>query len=291
MEVNNHMYYMLGLSVITASLNSIVMRKVKLNNIRDTFLFNLIVSFIWFGILISINGFSVAFNHNTILWGTVYGITQALFVFFKTLSMNSGSVSVTTLIGNSSLFISVFVSFLVWDERVSVLDGLGLIILVISIFLCTYRKSGEEYNKKWGVYTFFFLVFASGVGIVFKAFGKSGNLDLCSDMMVVSSVVMIISYTLMCSFVNFRCDYKVSQLSKGFIAFAVFAGVLSCVYNRLNIYLSGVLDAVVFFPSFNGGVIFLSSILSIAITKEKLSSKQIFGILLGIMSICIIGIF
>jgi len=148
---------MLVLSVVTASLNSIVMRKVKLNNIRDTFLFNLIVSFIWFGILVSINGFSVAFNYNTILWGTVYGVTQALFVFFKTLSMNSGSVSVTTLIGNSSLFISVFVSLLVWNERISSADYLGLFILLISIVLCTYRKSGEEYNKKWGVYTFFSL--------------------------------------------------------------------------------------------------------------------------------------
>ena len=284
------MYYMLVLSVVTASLNSIVMRKVKLNNIRDTFLFNLIVSFIWFGILVSINGFSVAFNHSTVLWGTVYGITQALFVFFKTLSMNSGSVSVTTLIGNSSLFISVFVSLLVWNERISSADYLGLFILLISIFLCTYRKSGEEYNKKWGVYTFFFLIFASGVGIVFKAFGKSGNLDLCSDMMVISSVVMIISYTVMSCFVKFKSDCRDCKLSRTFIILAILAGALSCVYNRLNIYLSGVLDAVVFFPSFNGGVIFLSSVLSIMITKEKLSIKQIFGILLGIMSICIIGI-
>ena len=284
------MYYMLVLSVVTASLNSIVMRKVKLNNIRDTFLFNLIVSFIWFGILVSINGFSVAFNHSTVLWGTVYGVTQALFVFFKTLSMNSGSVSVTTLIGNSSLFISVFVSLLVWNERISSADYLGLFILLISIFLCTYRKSGEEYNKKWGVYTFFFLIFASGVGIVFKAFGKSGNLDLCSDMMVISSVVMIISYTVMSCFVKFKSDCRDCKLSRTFIILAILAGALSCVYNRLNIYLSGVLDAVVFFPSFNGGVIFLSSVLSIMITKEKLSIKQIFGILLGIMSICIIGI-
>jgi len=285
------MYYMLVLSVVTASLNSIVMRKVKLNNIRDTFLFNLIVSFIWFGILVSINGFSVAFNYNTILWGTVYGVTQALFVFFKTLSMNSGSVSVTTLIGNSSLFISVFVSLLVWNERISSADYLGLFILLISIFLCTYRKSGEEYNKKWGVYTFFFLIFASGVGIVFKAFGKSGNLDLCSDMMVISSVVMIISYTVMSCFMKFKSDCRDCKLSRTFIILAILAGALSCVYNRLNIYLSGVLDAVVFFPSFNGGVIFLSSVLSIIITKEKLSAGKIFGILLGIISICIIGIF
>ena len=167
---------------------------------------------------------------------------------------------------------------------------MGLFILLRSIFLCTYRQSGEEYNKQWGVYTFFFLIFASGVGIVFKAFGKSGNLDLCSDMMVISSVVMIISYTVMSCFMKFKSDCRDCKLSRTFIILAILAGALSCVYNRLNIYLSGVLDAVVFFPSFNGGVIFLSSVLSIIITKEKLSLKQIFGILLGIMSICIIGI-
>ena len=75
-----------------------------------------------------------------------------------------------------------------------------------------------------------------------------------------------------------------------FIILALVSGLLSCLYNRLNIYLSGALDGVIFFPSFNGGVVVLSTVVSMIIFKEKLSAKQLIGLLLGISGICIIGI-
>lgn len=80
-------------------------------------------------------------------------------------------------------------------------------------------------------------------------------------------------------------------MSKAFILYASVSGILSCVYNRLNIYLSGALNAVVFFPAFNGGVIMLSTVLSVVLLKEKLNFRTSIGILLGIAGICIIGIF
>ena len=61
-------------------------------------------------------------------------------------------------------------------------------------------------------------------------------------------------------------------------------------HTKVNIYLSSSIDAVVFFPSFNGGVIFLSAVLSVLLLKEKLKPKTAIGIILGIAGICIIGI-
>ena len=61
-------------------------------------------------------------------------------------------------------------------------------------------------------------------------------------------------------------------------------------HTKVNIYLSSAIDAVVFFPSFNGGVIFLSAVLSVLLLKEKLKPKTAIGIILGIAGICIIGI-
>ena len=66
-----------------------------------------------------------------------------------------------------------------------------------------------------------------------------------------------------------------------FCIFAVLSGCLSCLYNRLNIYLSGALDAVIFFPAFNGGVIIASTLLGVICLKEKLSRWQTAGIFLG----------
>ena len=207
--------------------------------------------------------------------------------------MNSGPVSITTLIGNCSLVVSVVVCFILWEEPISLADMIGLALLMLGLTLATYKKSNGTFTKKWAVLSFLFLVLGAGVGITFKAFGKSGGTAHTSDMMIVAAFVMLISYTVICLFVGGFALNPTSHEKKEkrlFIILALVSGLLSCLYNRLNIYLSGVLDGVIFFPSFNGGVVVLSTVVSMIIFKEKLSAKQLIGLLLGISGICIIGI-
>ena len=82
----------------------------------------------------------------------------------------------------------------------------------------------------------------------------------------------------------------IQKHSSAFFITALIAGILSCVYNRLNIYLSGEITGAVFFPCFNGGVVVLSTVLSIVLLREKLSAMQFIGIALGIVGLCIISI-
>ncbi len=289
------MYILLLLSVLVASFNSVTLNRAKIKGRSEIIKFNLICSAVWFVILFSINGFKIDFTPDVLLFGIIYGITQACFILFKTLAMNTGSVSITTLIGNSSLLISLLVSLIVWNEKIGAFDIFGLVLLGIAIFLTNYRK-GEDasIHKSWKYYAILFLIFAAGVGITFKAFGKYGDLAYSSDMLAVSSIVMLICYA--GAFIITKvykkdgsCRESTLPASK-FVGFALLGGVLSCVYNRLNVLLSGTLDAVIFFPSFNGGVIIVSALLGLLICKEKLTKKQTVGIILGTAAICIIGI-
>ena len=68
----------------------------------------------------------------------------------------------------------------------------------------------------------------------------------------------------------------------------VFASLNSAVLHKSKISGRG---AVVFFPAFNGGVTLLSACLGVVLLREKLSKRQIFGILVGVCGICIVGIF
>jgi drug/metabolite transporter (DMT)-like permease len=104
---------------------------------------------------------------------------------------------------------------------------------------------------------------------------------------------MLVFYFIAFIFTKERSTQKSKKVSPGnrqFVLLALVSGLLSCVYNRLNIYLAGNIDAVIFFPSFNGGVIILSALLSVLLLREKLNIKQIFGLLSGAAGICIIGI-
>ena len=286
------MIFLLALSIVTASLYSIVLHKVNFKENGSVFLFNLLCSAIWCVCLLIANGFGLYLDGNVLLWGIVYGITQALFILFKARAMNEGSVSLTTLIGNCSLLISVFVCYILWSESVSFADMVGLAVLMLAIVLTTYKKTSFRFTKKWLVYTIFFLVLAAMVGLVFKAFSKTTSKH-AGDMMIVASAVMFISYTIIC-LVNGDLRSKLPPLIKKhpnrfFITVSI-AGLLSCVYNRLNIYLSGELIGSVFFSCFNGGVVVLSTMLGVILLRERLKPLQFVGIAFGIVGICIIGI-
>ena len=63
------------------------------------------------------------------------------------------------------------------------------------------------------------------------------------------------------------------------------SGVCVAVNNKLNLYLSGVIDSVIFFPVVNGGGLVLTTLASLLIFKERLRAKQWIGILFGIASV------
>jgi drug/metabolite transporter (DMT)-like permease len=285
------MYYFLVLSVFTASFNSIILNRSGVRKKEEVFGFNFIGAFLWCIMLFIIAKGNITLSFDVVFWGILYGLVQALFILFKTLAMSTGSVAVTTLIGNSSLLISIFVSLLVWKEKVTLIDISGLLLLCLAIYLCTYKKNKVTHTPQWKYYTVFFLIFAASVGIVFKAFGKSGNLEYCNDMMFIAAIFMTLFYLSVHFWVGgFQAGYLLIAPTKKILICALLSGALSCLYNRLNVFISGSMDAIVFFPVFNGGVVLLSTVLSVMILTEKLSSKQLVGVVTGIIAIYLIGI-
>ena len=65
----------------------------------------------------------------------------------------------------------------------------------------------------------------------------------------------------------------------------VAGGVCVAVNNKLNLYLSGVMDSAVFFPIVNGGGLVLATLAAVLLFREKLSKKQWIGVAFGIASV------
>ena len=257
----------------------------------NIFKLNLYTSVVWLVMLTIESRLVISVRLDVLTWGILYGLTQALFVYFKVKAMGTGPVSITTLIGNSSLLISIGVSYIVWGESVTSWDLVGLLMLCTGIVLANYKKENEQYNPKWKFFVVGFFVFAAAVGLVFKAFGKTACSEQTNSMMLVSSVVMIGFYLILSLRTGgIKPEITGVMRSKKFLLISGCAGVLSCLHNRLNIMLSSKIDAIIFFPSFNGGVIILSSILSVLIYGEKLTRRQVVGICLGIAAVIVIGV-
>lgn len=287
------MELLLIVTIVAAAANSMLLHKIPKGHSILTF--NLICSFVWVVLLFITNGFEVSFTKNTILFGCLYGGIQMLFLLFKSLAMNTGPVSVTTIIGNCSLVLSTVVSIIVWREAVSYLQIIGICVLVAAFFLCTHIKGSTRATRMWIIYCVLFFVCSAGVGITFKAFSKSEPDGAATgDMMLIAAFVMLIflSAASLASYARKRRSGGAvpSKWKWSTVLIALLCGVLSCGYNRLNITLSGILPGAVFYPCFNGGVCFLSTLLGILIFKERLSKIQTAGLAIGLCAVVIIGI-
>ncbi len=287
------LWLLLFCSVCCAAVNSLLLH--KLPEKSNIFAFNMICSGMWIVILLTVNGFSLKFTPTIIIWGVIYGVVQESFMFFKTQAMKNGSVSITTLIGNCSLILSTSVGVIVWKESVSVVQIIGVFLLIAAFVLCTYKKSDETEtaSKKWLLYCLFFFVFAASVGIIFKAFSRSCADDTEGDMMIVSAMTMLVFSGVQYVFAKISSKEKENEFTfgKSFYVIAIISGILSCSYNRLNISLAGLFDSVIFYPCFNGGVILFSALLSILFLREKLTLRQSAGLVLGLFAVVVIGVF
>ena len=75
-----------------------------------------------------------------------------------------------------------------------------------------------------------------------------------------------------------------------FLAYTIPLGVIIGGLNLLNTYLSGVLPSVVVFPAINGGAIFLTTLLSAIVFKEKPTKRQTLALVIGIGAILLIAL-
>lgn len=69
------------------------------------------------------------------------------------------------------------------------------------------------------------------------------------------------------------------------ITVMIFTGLSAAMNHKFNLYLSGVMDSAVFFPIANGGALVLTAAAAVVLFRERLSKKQIVGIVLGIAAV------
>lgn len=284
------MYLLLLFSITAAALNNAFLH--KFSHSDNVYRFNLHICTIWFCILFLLNHGHIQINKGILFWGILYGVVQILFFIFKTLAMSTGPVAVTTLIGNCSMLLSITASILIWKEHIHFGHVIGILILLFSIFLCTDLTPGMITSKYWRIYCILFFILCGSIGIIFKLFSTSVFHDNRLDMMIISTITMILLLCIIffCSKQAQRVSSSRQNISFSYIVLTFACGTLSCSYNLCNLYLSAVLPGNTFFPCFNGGVIILAALFSRFILHEHFTRRRFIGLILGTIAVFILSI-
>jgi drug/metabolite transporter (DMT)-like permease len=259
-------------------------------------LFNLIqivvILFTW-GILYFAD---YSFEASVLWYALLFGVLYFLGNIGYMLAIKNGPLFLSNLFLNLSSVSLVVWGFFFWGAKVNALVIIALIMVVLSVFLCMYKKKEkqdpdekrEKITLKWIVYMIMAFVGNAGVGIVSRTQqmvynGQHGNMLMFYGTMiaVIVSVVDFIRVD--------KADF--AKIEKKQSAYPVLAGVTNFIVNLLGLYfVSTPLSTNIIYPVLGVGCLMLVTIASKFIFKEKMAKVQWAGVIVGAVAIALLSI-
>lgn len=293
------LYFLLFLSVSLETFKNIYYNFFGKNLIetnKDTLFFNIIGclgSVLFFAAALIATGSEFTVSLYTFVSSIIFGLVTASSQYFCLLAMKLGPMSFSVLFTYLSALIPTIFGIIYRQTPPTVIQVLGLLLMIITFILSIDFKEDSGMSIKW-------LLAVAG------SFLGMGLLGVCQTVHQTSSYAYEIHgflfWTFLFALVFFIIlyipysikDKKCGKMKKQYKAIdftsMILTGVFLGAINLINLYLSGKMPSVIFFPTVNGGVIILSGLASIFIFKEKLPKKKIAGLIIGIIATCLIGI-
>lgn len=255
--------------------------------------YNAVISIISALVLIVVSD-NLKISAYTILLGIIFGVITALQSVFNMKAFEKGPYSYTTVIVSLSTIIPALSGYFFWDEMISSVQVIGILLMLLC-FICSVNFNGEKKKSSvaWLVYTFITFVCTGLIGVMQKIHQKSAYKQELDGFLVIAFFISFLYSVIGFLHAN-RSGRKwektiiKKEITLTIIVFMVMAGVCVAANNKMNLYLSGVMDSAIFFPTVNGGGLVLSTIASQILFKEKLSKRQWIGVAFGIVAVVLL---
>jgi uncharacterized membrane protein len=255
----------------------------------DNILFNAIV-FLTAAVLFCVDIPKASFN--TWLFALSFAVLTVIFQLSYTKALSVGNVSLTVMAVNLSMRFPSLVSVIFYNESLSIMRTIGIVLTVLSFTLTVDIKDKEKLSRSWLIFTVVAALANGGIGITQKIFGmqtfsiEKKSFVACSY--AIAFLVAIVIYLLTCSQKKENNNFKFTS-NKTYI-FAIAVGVILAVFQWLNTYAISIMDGSFLFPLYSGGSIILSTLVGILFFKDKLTKRQKYSITLGIIAVIIMNI-
>ena len=228
----------------------------------------------------------------TLLLGILFGLITNLQMLATFKGLEIGPMCYTTLIISCSTILSALSGAIFWDERLSWVHIVGLVLMLASFALAVEKKEGENSaSTKWFFYCILGFFGCGAIGIMQKVHQTSVYKEELNAFLIIAfatSFVFSIVYLLAVWRKKEGASFSlrsVSRQQKILFALVLISGGCVAVNNKLNLYLSGVMDSAVFFPIVNGGGLVLVTLAAVLLFRERLSVKQWIGVVFGMLSV------
>lgn len=291
---------LLIVSVILSLLSCGILRnefcKKELAGNSDLYVFNTVnsvLSAVTLAVVAAVSGSLCVPSMYTVLMGAVFGMATGLCAILSMIALESGPLSYTNVIVSCAMVIPALSGLVLYGEPVSAWQYVGIALMIVS-FACAVdgENGGSGASLKWLLLCLGAFICSGSVGVMQKLHQNSVHKDELGVFLVVAFVVSALFSLAMTVYFNRRRGEPITVLSgrkfKKFAIISFISGVGFALVNQINMYLAGVMDAIIFYPVVNGASMILTTAAGILLWKEKLSKRQWFGLTMGGVAILLL---
>ena len=234
------------------------------------------------------------FDVKVLPYALTFGGCFAIAIRFRLLAYKTGPVMLSSLLIQLSLIAVCIWGLIFWGEPFSEVIGIGLVLVVISLWLCLYKGKEKTDEKKkvswkWIVYCALAFIGNAGATIVQRAMvndlGENNKNMLMAFATLFATILLCITYMR-----SDRSDSKEIIKTKGF--FPVLSAVFNVVLNYAVMELVNAtpkLSASLIYPAIGVGGLIITSLFSFFAFKEQLKWWQWIGVGIGMIATAILA--
>ena len=236
------------------------------------------------------SGTEFSFSVFSVLLGAALAVANILSLEGLLQAQACGSFAYTSVIVALSAIIPSMSGPVLFGEKVTVSQFAGIGLMIICIILSPGNDGGERraVNLKWLLFCTVAFVFSGAVGVVQKI--HQNNAAHKAEMPALLLTCFFVSFVL--SGIKLiiervrtkKSGERLNKLTPAVVLFPAAAGLCFAFPHTINLFLSGRLASVVFFPTINLCPMLLTMLYAVFGFKERLTAKQWAGIAVGILS-------
>lgn len=236
------------------------------------------------------SGTEFSFSVFSVLLGAALAVANILSLEGLLQAQACGSFAYTSVIVALSAIIPSMSGPVLFGEKVTVSQFAGIGLMIICIILSPGNDGGERraVNLKWLLFCTVAFVFSGAVGVVQKI--HQSNAAHKAEMPALLLTCFFVSFALSgIRLITERGRMKKSgeslnKLTLAVLLFPAVSGLCFAFPHTINLFLSGRLASVVFFPTINLCPMLLTMLYAVFGFKERLTARQWAGIAVGILS-------
>ena len=216
---------------------------------------------------------------STIPFAFFYGLCLTVSMHTGFMALSYGPMALTSIMAAMSLIIPFGWGLVFWKERLTLLGGFGILLLLCAIFFIHYKKQGGI-SKKWLLYSLITMV-ANGFCSVIQKYHQirfPGQHQV--DFMLFSTAAVLLLMILKSVFQK--------QISPHFSPLGACSGILNGLANFFVLLLASKESAITVFPLISAGNVIAAWCAGILFFRERIQKLQLLGFLAGIIGIILL---